>query len=156
MLDLHALLDGLPEDLTILFFAAFARFEYSLMRCGYLIHEDGLAYPDWHRLSDELGNDFFVEVRDAHQIRTLIYDQPKRLIARNGVAGFGPPLPIVSNVRDLFTSAKQVRHNLFHGNKLFAANRTRDQQLMREVLWLLEQILQQRPTLKAIFDEPQV
>jgi hypothetical protein len=38
---------------------------------------------------------------------------------------------------------------------MFAANRQRDQQLMREVIWLLERIMEEQPQLRGTFDEPQ-
>ena len=155
MLNLPALLDGLPENITILFFAAFARFEYALMRCGFLTREMGRAEADWGTLADTLGDTFFLKVRDAPEIQTLIHAQPRKLVVRAGAVAFGPALPVVRNVYDLLASAKRVRNNLFHGNKMFAANRQRDQQLMREVIWLLERIMEDQPGLRYAFDEPQ-
>ena len=37
---------------------------------------------------------------------------------------------------------------------MFAADRQRDHQLMREVIWLLDHIMQNRPDLRDAFDKP--
>jgi hypothetical protein len=156
MLNLPALLDGLPENITILFFAAFSRFEYALMRCAFLTRDAGRAEADWGKLADVLGDHFFLEVEGAPEIHTLINAQPRKLVVRGGMVTFGPVLPVVRNIHGLLASAKRVRNNLFHGNKMFAANRQRDQQLMREVVWLLERIMEDQPQLRYAFDERQV
>jgi hypothetical protein len=149
-------LDGLPKDLTVLFFAAFSRFEYSLMRCDYLVPGQRLAKPDWHRLARELGDGFFDEVERCGKVPTLINRQARELVVGQGMANFGPDLPVVRNTSQLLKSAQRVRHNLFHGNKLLANDLRRDQQLMREVLWLLEFIMEKQPQIRTIFDEPRI
>ena len=156
MFDLAALLDGLPEELTMLFFAAFSRFEYSLMQCQFLMPGRRLAKPDWNRLATELGRDFFAEVERCGRVPTLINQQARELLVSQGVAAFGPNLPVVTNALQLLKSAQRVRHNLFHGNKLLASNRQRDQQLMGEGLWLLDFIMQKQPQIRAVFDEPRI
>jgi hypothetical protein len=152
MFDLTTLLDGLPEDVTILFFAAFSRFEYALMRSRYLQRGKREACADWTKLAAELGDGFFGEVQRCGGVSTLINNQPKKLAVRNAAAVFVDELPPVENTADLLKSAKRVRHNLFHGNKMFANDRKRDERLMREVLWLLEFIMERRPHIRAAFD----
>jgi hypothetical protein len=76
------------------------------------------------------------------------------LLASQGVADFGPDLPVVRNTSQLFKSAQRVRHNLFYGNKLLASDLRRDQQLMREVLLLLNFIMEKQPQIRTTFDEP--
>jgi hypothetical protein len=103
---------------------------------------------------NELGEGFFVEVCATNKIPTLISDPPKKLIVQDGSAVFGPNPTPVKNTGELFASAKQVRHNLFHGNKMFASNRERDVALMSEVLWLLDYVMMKMPPISLAFDEP--
>jgi hypothetical protein len=156
MLQLEKILDGLPEKITIRFFATFSRFEMALMRCGYLrAGRQNMAEADWTRLPEDLGANFFDGVAASGQAVTLINDPPKILIVQNGALVFGQkPKPVKTSV-ELFKSARQVRNNLFHGNKMFATDRQRDTKLMSEVLWLIEFMMDQLPYLRGTFDEPQ-
>jgi hypothetical protein len=88
MFELKRLLDGLPERLTITFFAAFARFEYSLMQREFLTSVGRRADVDWQKLADVLGPAFFEEA--AGHVPALVNNPPKKLIVRNGAATFGP------------------------------------------------------------------
>ena len=153
MFELIRLLDGLPEKLTITFFAAFARFEYALMQRGFLTSRGPRADVDWKKLVDVLGPTFFVEA--ANHVPTLVNNPPKKLILRNGAAAFGPSQPVAADTARLLEYARQVRNNLFHGNKMFAADRQRDAQLMSEALWLIEFVMEKHPDLRIAFDEPQ-
>ncbi len=139
------------------FFATFARFEFALMRCNYLLARgrDKRAEADWNKLASELGDEFFSEVRLLNKVPLLISDPPKQLIVQEGAARFGPRPDPVESVHELFASARQVRNNLFHGNKMFASNRKRDATLMSEVLWLLEFVMMKLPQIRSAFDEPQ-
>ena len=91
----------------------------------------------------------------AGRAQTLINDPPKKLVVREGRAVFSSRPSPVQNTKQLLQSAKGVRNNLFHGSKMFAADRPRDAQLMNEVLWLLEFIMEKQPRLRDAFDEPQ-
>jgi hypothetical protein len=157
MTRLERILDGLPEKITVTFFATFARFEFALMRCNYLrtTPRGNFAEPDWDKLADDLGEPFFTAVEVSGKAATLINDPPKRLIVQDHEATFGPRPEPVGNALGLFRAARRVRNNLFHGNKMFAADRDRDVALMSEVLWLLDYVMTEVPHLRATFDEPQ-
>jgi hypothetical protein len=146
---------GLPEKETVTFFAAFARFEFAMMRCGYLVQiaDGNRASPDWTKLSQRLGNEFFAKA--TAPASTVVNDPPKKLIVQGGEAIFGnPPSPAV-NTKQLLEHLRQVRNNLFHGNKMFATNRQRDRQLITETLSLLKLMMQEIPGLRWPFGEPQ-
>jgi hypothetical protein len=153
MFELKRLLDGLPERPTITFFAAFARFEYALMQCEFLTSVGRRAEVNWRKLADVLGHAFFEEA--AEHVPTLVNNPPKKLIVRDGAATFDSSPPAAADTRQLLQYARQVRNNLFHGNKMFAANRQRDEKLMREALWLIEFVMEKHPDLRNAFDEPQ-
>jgi hypothetical protein len=155
MTQIEQILDGLPAAITIRFFATFARFEFALMRCNYLRAGRGnLAEADWTRLPDDLGDDFFACALASEKVLTLINDPPKKLIVQDGAPVFGPRPKVVDNAPELFKAARQVRHNLFHGNKMIAVNRERDVELMTEVLWLIEFIMERLPPIRSAFYEP--
>jgi len=152
---LNRILSGLPRTTTLEFFASFARFEYALMYSGYLTARQARAVADWEKLTNELGNAFFAQVSAADRMPTLINDPPKKLIVRDDAARFGPPPAPVTTTAGLLAAARQVRNNLFHGNKMFALNRERDIILMLEVLWLLDFMMERLPAVRLAFDEPQ-
>ena len=103
-----------------------------MMQCGYLRNVSGRAEPNWLRLGDDLGDDFFGEAVAAAP--TVVDDPPKKLVVTRGQAAFGGRPPPATNTAQLLQFVRQVRNNLFHGNKMFAANRQRDELLMIEVL----------------------
>jgi hypothetical protein len=156
MLQLEQILDGLPEKTTVTFFATFARFEFALMCCGHLRSGPGhRAEADWTRLPEALGGEFFIDALASGKVPTLINDPPKKLIVQHGLAVFGAKPQPVKNATELLKAARQVRNNLFHGNKMFAADRPRDAKLMSEVLWLIEFMMDRLPNVLGAFNEPQ-
>ncbi|MFX8848575.1 hypothetical protein ABTM68_19995, partial [Acinetobacter baumannii] len=68
---------------------------------------------------------------------------------------FGNDLPALSNTRQLLDAAWQVRNNLFHGNKLYPADRDRDMALMDNALAVIEAIMQRDQGLSSAFHDPQ-
>ncbi|MBS0249099.1 MAG: hypothetical protein JSR61_20995 [Proteobacteria bacterium] len=155
MFDLEQLLDGLPERNTVTFFAAFFRFEYALMDRG-LVLDQGRpprAAPNWTKLGEILGEDFFLMAKKLAP--TIVNDPPKTLITQGGRVAFGARPKPATNTKELLQYLRQVRNNLFHGNKMFAANRARDERLMRESLLLIDLILQRQDDLRYAFHEPQ-
>jgi len=142
---LNRLLDGLPERVTITFFAAFARFEYALMQGRFLKNpaNNGRADVDWQKLANSLGGAFFEEA--AVHVRTLINDPPKKLVVRNGAATFGPKPKPATNTHQLLQYARQVRNNLFHGKQDVCRRPNSDEQLMRRCLWLIELVYEKAP-----------
>jgi len=108
------------------------------------------------RLVGRLGVGFLFAVQAAHVAETLIAIPPKHFIV-NGGGGLqfdAQPAPI-SNTSDLIGATWRVRNNLFHGNKLFPANRERDRRLMMDALAVLDSILEALPDVSSAFHEPQ-
>jgi hypothetical protein len=123
------------------------------MQCEFLTSVGRCADVNWQKLADVLGPAFFEEA--AGHVPTLVNNPPKKLIVRDNAAKFGPSPPAATDTGQLLQYARQVRNNLFHGNKMFAANRQRDEKLMREALWLIEFVMEKHPNLRIAFDEPQ-
>ena len=151
-LELDRMLEGLPEKITTTFYAAFSRFEYAMMQSHFLTVRPRAA-PNWDKLAIALGEGFFQQA--APHVPTLVNDPPKKLIVRHGRPAFGPRPEPATSTSELLQYARRVRNNLFHGNKMFAANRQRDEHLIREVLWLIEFILEKDHDLRGAFHEPQ-
>ena len=55
----------------------------------------------------------------------------------------------------LIRAAWRVRNNLFHGNKLFPADRVRDENLMANTLAVIEMILNHVDEVSSAFHDPQ-
>jgi len=72
-----------------------------------------------------------------------------------GQAQFGKPRSPAASTTQLLEDVRQVRNNLFHGNKLFATNCPRDRVLMVEAVGLIDLIMEDVPELRRSFSEPQ-
>ncbi|WP_051448298.1 hypothetical protein [Bradyrhizobium sp. WSM1417] len=154
-LSTHELLNGLPHDLTLRFFATFARFEFAMKYCNCL-KPRGAAEGCRRRLEERLPADFFEVIRQPGVAATLINRPAKNLLARGGaVPQFGDPEPPLATARQLLDAVWRVRNNLFHGNKLSPADRARDEALMTDVLAVIYAILERDHQLSVAFHEPQ-
>lgn len=118
--------------------------------------EGDVAQLGQPRLVAGLGAGFFQTVQAARAAETLIAIPPKHFIV-NGGGGveFGPQPAPIETTSDLIGATWRVRNKLFHGNKLFPANRERDEGLMTDALAVLEMIVQALPDVSMAFREPQ-
>jgi hypothetical protein len=158
MLTTHQLLNGLPADETLRFFATFARFEFAMKQCRFLrrTEHNRVAEACREKLSAHLPADFFESIRDAGTASTLIGRPPKNLFVQTDAPHqFGNELPSLTNTRQLLDAAWQIRNNLFHGNKLYPADRERDMALMDNALAVIDAIMQRDQNLSSAFHDPQ-
>jgi hypothetical protein len=158
MLTTHQLLNGLPADETLRFFATFARFEFAMKQCGVLrrTEHNRVAEACREKLSARLPADFFESIRDSQIALTLIERPPKNLFVQtDGPLQFGNELPPLTNTRQLLDAVWHVRNNLFHGNKIYPADRERDTALMDNALAVIDAIMQRDQDLSSAFHEPQ-
>jgi hypothetical protein len=158
MLTTEQLLNGLPPGLTLRFFATFARMEFALKQLRLLrfTAEGEVAQMGQPSLVGRLGAGFFPIVQAAHMAETLIAIPPKHfLVNGDGGVEFGAQPAPIATTSDLIGATWRVRNNLFHGNKLFPADRERDERLMTDALAVLDMILQALPDVSMAFQEPQ-
>lgn len=158
MLTTDELLNGLPPDETLRFFATFARFEFAMKQCGYLrLTEHGtVAEACRERLGADLPADFFNSVRDARIATTLVEQPPKNLhVQDDAQPQFGTQAPPLTTTRQLLNAVWRVRNNLFHGNKMYPADRERDAALMNDALAVIDAIMQRKESLSSAFHDPQ-
>jgi hypothetical protein len=158
MLTTNELLNGLPPELTLRFFATFARFEFAMKQCGFLrrAEHNRVAHACREQLSAHLPVDFFESIRDAQTASTLIGRPPKNLFVQtDALLQFGNELPALTNTRQLLDAVWQVRNNLFHGNKMYPADRERDMALMDNALAVIDAIMQRDQNLSSAFHDPQ-
>jgi hypothetical protein len=158
MLTTEELLNGLSPELTLRFFATFARMEFALkqLRLLRVAGEGEVAQMGQPRLVARLGAGFFRAVEADRVAETLIAIPPKHFIVNSdGGVEFGPQPAPIATTSDLIGATWRVRNNLFHGNKLFPANRERDERLMTDALAVLDMILQALPDVSMAFQEPQ-
>lgn len=108
------------------------------------------------KLGDALPANFFDFVRDKQIAATLITRPPKNLFVQDeGQAQFGEQVATLASTAQLLNAVWQVRNNLFHGNKMYPADRERDAALMANALAVIDAILQQEPNVSSAFHEPQ-
>jgi len=158
MLTTNELLNGLPPEETLRFFATFARFEFAMKQCGYLrwTEHGDTAQACRERLGEAMPGDFFESVRDAHLAPTLIARPPKNLYVQDDAQPqFGHQAPALTTTRQLLNAVWQVRNNLFHGNKMYPADRARDAALMHDALAVIDAIMQRKDDLSSAFHDPQ-
>jgi hypothetical protein len=108
MLTIEQLLNGLPPDLVLRFFATFARLEFALKHTNCLQYEDNgdVALASRRGLEARLPADFFARVRDADGATTLITRPAKDLYVQSeGPPQFGEQE--VSTVSTVSTYEKQ-------------------------------------------------
>lgn len=146
------LIAHLPTS-AISLFAVFSRFECALKRSGYH-HGNGEAHPNWDKFANTLGKAFFEEVKVTGRANLLIDKPPMKQIV-NGDDLDWEVVGKATNVQELFGSIRRVRNNLFHGGKYrngHVSDATRDEQLLRESLFVLELALEKAPDVRGYFD----
>jgi hypothetical protein len=158
VLTTNQLLNGLPPEETLLFFATFARFEFAMKQCGYIqrTNDGDVAMACRKKLAAALPESFLQSVQDAQIAPVLIELPPKNLFVQdNAQPQFGDqPLAPTTTV-ELLDAVWRVRNNLFHGNKMYPTDRERDAALMGNALAVLHAIMQQNQNLSSAFHEPQ-
>lgn len=121
----------------------FAKFEYSLIRAGFL--KDGrkvsndssirAVLSDWDKFIDSLPHDFYATIKNNPAIQEIFKDGGPRIWARQGSnpARFYSDAPI-TNAYSLIYACKHVRNNVVHGEKLETdvSSIRRNQQLLEE------------------------
>jgi len=141
----------LPEHADA-FMGLIARVEHFLTRNGYARANRPRAEIDWVRFADELGEHFFHAVRDSQRATTLIAEPPRVHLRGQG---FQPEVQEpVRNVIELFQRGVcQVRNNIAHGEKYVVEGSARDDALVKEAHWVLEQAIARHPRVKVIMAE---
>ena len=158
MMSTEELLNGLPAEGTLRFFATFARFEFAMKQCGYLRYagKGRIAEACRQKLRDALPTNFFDMVRDAQTATTLISRPPKNLFAQGeAIPEFGEQSPALTTTTQLLNAVWQVRNNLFHGNKMYPADRERDVALMGNSLAVIDAVMQPEKNVSSAFHDPQ-
>ena len=123
--------------ISIDFFVTFSRFDFALKRGGFLAGEIGRkASADWDRFATCLGSPFLEAIKQDPAIAIFFEEPPRRLLVKSiDVAEFCDE-PEIVNTQMLFGAVRQVRNNLFHGEKGYIGQR--DEKLMRAALSVLD------------------
>jgi hypothetical protein len=142
----------LPEHAAS-FMGLFARLEYALRRNGYEKKNRRRAEIDWVNFANEFGSEFFDNVSRSLHARTLIGEPPR--IHYRGL-GLQPEVqePIKDVVELFVRGVCQVRNNIVHGEKYVELATQRDDALVREAHWVLEQAIARHPKFKELLAAP--
>ncbi len=136
------------------FLALFARAERALSHNGYARRDRGRAVANWRKFAKELSDEFFAHVRKSNRVTTLLIEPP-RVYYRG--RGFLPTVQKpITDVEQLFARGVcQVRHNIVHGEKYVEFATPRDDALVTEANWVLEEAIARHPKLRGLLDIPQ-
>jgi hypothetical protein len=140
---------GLLPEHAAAFTALYARVEHALRRNGYARLDQERAVVNWRKFASELGNDFFAYVRKSKRAETLV-TEPPRVYHRDH--GMMPKIQEpITDVMQLFRRGVcQVRNNIVHGEKYVDLATPRDDALVREANWVLEQAIARHPRMSSI------
>lgn len=107
------------------FFATFARFEYAMKRAGYLKYEKPgtSAEAGWDAFAKDLGAAFFDQCKSLPELEVLFVAPPRLLKVDTGAAVSWKKARAVNSAGDFFQVIKDIRNNLFHGEKQVHAER---------------------------------
>jgi hypothetical protein len=136
---------NVPKELTLEFFATFARFEYALKRSGYVVGDDKSASPSWDRFAVDLRN--MGDAALAPVLAGCVYlreHPPKKQVVRNGNLEWAVRPAAGSPIEDVVLSIRTVRNNVFHGGKFpteIVEEPLRDRRLIEECLAVLKALL---------------
>lgn len=138
----------LPEHATA-FTALFARVEHALRRTGYARADQDRAVVDWRKFAKELGDGFFTYVCKSRRAVTLV-GEPPRIYHRD--RGMLPKVQKpIKDVEQLFTRGVcQVRNSIVHGEKYVDFATPRDDALVNEANWVLEQAVGHHPKITEL------
>lgn len=141
-----------PEMAT--FLGIFLRFEFALKERGFC-PVSGDALVEWGRVTKELGQAFFARVNKSPEAATVMQRPPKKQISINYCLDWKEQRP-PTNIRELFEAVRRVRNNLVHGGKSDPEHDPNDPQrnekLVREAKWIIEQALLQMTEVRSYFE----
>lgn len=107
------------------FFATFARFEYAMKHAGYLKYSKPgtSAEAGWDGFSQDLGHAFYDQCKANPALQVLFVAPPRLLKVDPGDAVSWKKARAVNSAGDVFQVIKDIRNNLFHGEKQVHAER---------------------------------
>ena len=147
------------------FFLIFTRFEYALKRSGYVREKRGRGgekYPeaDWEKFGEEIKS-VFKKYKCGHPdvaeaVKYLEDNPPKRQVIKDGKLEWAPMTNGDTDYKSLIRAVKQVRNNLFHGDKRIASPKdpSRNMELIKHSITVLKYLLYSSDKVKNHYDEP--
>jgi hypothetical protein len=110
------------KDTVIEFFVVFSRFEYALLRAGYISGDCHGVLANWDRFASEANQRFNPDATAALKRSTsyLLTHPPRKQVNEEGHLAWSDGFPVVNQPRLLRLSllVRRIRNNLFHGEKL--------------------------------------
>lgn len=127
---------------AVYFFALFSRLEFALKRGGFCkgaLRQN--AEPNWNAFANKLGEPFFNALQNRPETEVLFREPPRAMKVGPDGEPFFEDQAAPQTAADLFVAARRIRNNLFHGEKVYFADR--DQQLVFAATFVLESALEQ-------------
>lgn len=133
------------RELIIKFFISFARLEFLLKWKDY-IKDDGEVLWQKFYCNKNIQFENSLRIRDDSKLQSAIkylnQHPPKKLIKKDGELNWRE-FEDYNNclLEQLCLYVKRVRNNLFHGNKSISLGNSRDEQLLRHSLYLIDELV---------------
>jgi len=138
----------LPEHAAA-FMELFARLEHAMRRNGYARNDRHVAFVDWRRFANELGGEFFAYIVSSQKAETLVVEPPRVYYRGRGLQP-NVQTPIINVVQLFERGVRQVRNNIVHGEKYVDLATERDDALVTQAHWVLQQAIARHPRAHAI------
>mgnify|MGYP005982442817 CR=1 FL=1 len=136
--DFVDLLCGIDESLVIRFFHYFSRFEHALKLSDFKIIDSGfIKGANWWEFADESCPEYPTHnplVDEA--VRYICDNPPKR--QRENLTWFSRRRIRPYSFSEALKQVPNIRNNLFHGGKYLRPNATRDSELLRSAIFLMQ------------------
>ena len=145
-------LDKQPKGATVLF-KIMMRFEYALKDAGFISnHANGAVKVDWDSFANHgLSRQFFGIVNSSGFAKTLITNPPSRQIVRFGCLDFDDAASPTDN-QQLIGAVCRVRNNLFHGGKSGDRDHERNDELISDAIYVIEEAIKSHTEVKFRFE----
>jgi len=137
---------NVPRALTLEFMGTFARFEFALKKSGYVRGDANQVMPHWDAFANDVAKlDAAVLAPVLGACQYLQQHPPKKQVLDNGAIRWVDRQGTSgSAIRDVLSSVRTVRNNVFHGGKFpdgIISDPLRDEQLINECLVVLNSLL---------------
>jgi hypothetical protein len=135
---------------AIAFRDLYAHVEHALRRNDYTRKDRKRAGIDWIQFAKDMGESFFDYVRTSQKAETLV-SEPPRVFHRGRGMQPKTQTPIADIIQLFLRGGCQVRNNIEHGEKYIDGGGVRDNALVSEAPWFLEQAIKRHPHTNKIF-----
>ena len=145
-------IDNHPKE-AVRFFKIMMRLEYALKVCGFAEMTRAGLEIQWDKFANnQLGKAFFEHIQKSGNADTLIGAPPSQQILREDNSLDFDPVAECRSVQDLMGTLRRTRNNLLHGGKAGDPDHDRNDTLIAEAIYVIEEVLKADDQLRFEFE----